>query len=216
MPGMSNPYLGDQAAAITRRVTNNLNRNILPGVNQNAIAAGGMGGSRQGIAQGLAVGETNQGLSDSLSTLYGNAYEVDQNRDVQRYGIDTTAGTARYGMDRDYDLGLGRLGLDTTREGNNFYLGNRGYDLDALRLGNSIYQDGSDTSAGAGPAVQDGGAAVDQNLADWLKTFGGTVDRFTGTNNTRTDQTPGTSAAGSGFGGAITGAQLYKLIFGGP
>src|SRR5574343_1433860 len=85
-PGMSNPYLGAQADAITQQATQNLQYNVLPTVNSGAVAAGGYGGSRQGIAQGLAMGQTQQGITNSLANLYGNAYESDMNRQNQ-WGI---------------------------------------------------------------------------------------------------------------------------------
>src|SRR5574343_1806986 len=47
--GMGNPYLGAQANAITQQATQNLQNNIMPGINSGAVAAGGYGGSRQGI-----------------------------------------------------------------------------------------------------------------------------------------------------------------------
>lgn len=75
----SNPYLQSQANAITQTATQNLNNNILPGIQSGAVAAGGYGGSRQGIAEGNAIGQTNQGITNSLSSLYGNAYAQDQN-----------------------------------------------------------------------------------------------------------------------------------------
>lgn len=86
---ISNPYLQGQANAITSTVTDNLKNNILPSINQGALAAGGFGGSRHGVMQGLAIGQTNLGLGNALTNLYGNAYENDQNRDLTRYQFDT-------------------------------------------------------------------------------------------------------------------------------
>ena len=75
--------------------------------------AGQYGSSRQGIAQGLAIGQSQQGLSNSLANLYGNAYESDQNRGVQTRGQDltynlgmTNAANNRYGIDQNYSMGL--------------------------------------------------------------------------------------------------------------
>lgn len=77
---VSNPYLDQQASAITGQLTRNLQENVLPGIGQSATAAGQYGGSRQGIAEGLAMSRMNQDLAPALSQLYGNAYESAQQR----------------------------------------------------------------------------------------------------------------------------------------
>ena len=120
--GMSNPYLGAQAGAIQQQANQNLTQNLLPAVNSGAVAAGGYGGSRQGIAQGLAMGQTQQGVSNALAGLYGNAYAQDQQlknqwdiaglnnstalqqaqiaADASRYGSDNSARASMYGADK--------------------------------------------------------------------------------------------------------------------
>lgn len=72
-------------------LTNNLQRNILPGIRSNSVLAGQYGGSRQGIAEGNALSDyTNQltnantqiGLANSANTTgqLANSYEQGQNR----------------------------------------------------------------------------------------------------------------------------------------
>lgn len=119
--GMSNPYLGAQANAITQQANQNLQNNLLPAINSGAVAAGGYGGSRQGIAQGIAMGQTQQGIANALAGMYGSAYQHDQDLANQRdiawwqndtatrnaqiaanasmYGADASAGASRYGSD---------------------------------------------------------------------------------------------------------------------
>ena len=113
---MTNPYLAANANAITQQTTQNLQNNVLPGINSGAMAAGGFGGSRQAIAQGLAIGQTNQGLSNSLAGMYGQAYDGDQNR-ANQMGMATMQNQTardlgfgglqnqRYGMDQNFQLG---------------------------------------------------------------------------------------------------------------
>src|SRR5574342_1222776 len=72
---MLNPNQYTQAAAdaLTGQVTRNLTENILPGIRSGSTASGGMysgGASRQGIAEGLAVGRTNEALSDALARMH--------------------------------------------------------------------------------------------------------------------------------------------------
>ncbi len=53
---------------------NNLQRNILPGIRTGSVAAGSYGGSRQGIAEGLAASETARGVGDTLARMDMDAY----------------------------------------------------------------------------------------------------------------------------------------------
>ena len=140
-----NPYLQDQANAITSQANQNLMNYQLPSINSGAIAAGGFGGSRQGVAQGLAIGQTNQGISNSLAGLYGNAYEGDQNRSTQQAmqnaQIASSQSIAGMQNQTQRDLGFGNLDLGRTQATNNYNLGLGG-------LGVSQY--GAETSRGLG------------------------------------------------------------------
>lgn len=71
-------------------LTNNLQRNILPGISSNAVLAGQYGGTRQGIAQGNAISDfTNQmnssntamGQANSANTLGAQAQAFNQGQD---------------------------------------------------------------------------------------------------------------------------------------
>ena len=77
---VQNPYLDQQAAAMTANLTRNLNENVMPGIRSEALASGQYGGSRQGIAEGLAASRLNQDLAPALTNLYGGAFENAQNR----------------------------------------------------------------------------------------------------------------------------------------
>ena len=74
----NNPYVNAQADAITAKTTQNLLENILPQLRNNAtgnaLYAGG--GSRAGLAEGQAVGRTNEALTGALAQLYGGAYNA--------------------------------------------------------------------------------------------------------------------------------------------
>jgi len=76
----NNPYLNQQAQAITGALTRNMQENVMPGIRSEALASGQYGGSRQGIAEGLAASRLNQDLAPALTNLYGNAYESAQQR----------------------------------------------------------------------------------------------------------------------------------------
>jgi len=102
----SNPYISQMGDALSRQYTNTLNEQWLPAIQNNAIASGGLGGSRQGVAQGLAIGRAGEGLSSALANMYGGAYENQQNRGLQQQQIDNNFYTAQRGQDLT-QLGLG-------------------------------------------------------------------------------------------------------------
>lgn len=73
-------YLDPLAQSITTQITRNFGENALPQIRGGAIASGQYGGSRQGIAEGLALSRLNQDLSTGISPIYANAFENAQNR----------------------------------------------------------------------------------------------------------------------------------------
>lgn len=84
----ANPNTQWMAGQISQGVTDHLQRNLLPGIRSAASAAGGLGGSRQGIAEGIAVGDAAKGLSSSLAGLYGNQYNQDRGYGLQSDALD--------------------------------------------------------------------------------------------------------------------------------
>lgn len=75
-----NPYLQQQSDAMVNQLTRNLNENVMPGIRSEALASGQYGGSRQGIAEGLAASRLNQDLAPALTNLFGGAFENAQQR----------------------------------------------------------------------------------------------------------------------------------------
>ncbi len=73
----SNPYLQNAMQVNNDAVTKQLTEQALPAVAQGATQAGGMysgGSSREGIAQGQAIGRASKAISDSNSTMMLDAY----------------------------------------------------------------------------------------------------------------------------------------------
>lgn len=70
-----NPAVEGQIDAVQRRLNQNLSENIMPGITNNAIAAGQYGGDRQGVVQGQAIGRTQEALGDAAANIYGDAYD---------------------------------------------------------------------------------------------------------------------------------------------
>lgn len=169
---MPNPYLQDQQNAISNTVNTSLNQQQMPGIRRAAIAAGGYGGSRTGIAQGLAMNGANTAIANATANLQGQAYEGDQNRSLQQSMQNAQLGaqeriagmqdaTNRYGLGNQYSLGMGNLGLGFQNSDNqyslgmgNLALGNRqadqGYNLGMGSLANQQQQTSNQYSLGQG------------------------------------------------------------------
>jgi hypothetical protein len=62
------------AASISDEMARNLTDAALPAVNSGAALAGGVGGSRQAIAQGDAIAQSQQAQADALNQLYYQSY----------------------------------------------------------------------------------------------------------------------------------------------
>lgn len=76
--GAGNTYIDPMVDAMKRGTVDSLNRQ-LPGISENAIAAGQMGSSRHGIAEGLARSDANKYMGDQESMMRGQAYDKDLN-----------------------------------------------------------------------------------------------------------------------------------------
>ena len=83
-----NPATGWMANTLTRGALDTLQRDVLPGIRAGAMSTGGVGSSRQGIAEGLAVGETMKGLDSALAGLYSGQYNADRSHQLQSDSLD--------------------------------------------------------------------------------------------------------------------------------
>lgn len=109
-----NPYLSQMGTVLTNRVVDNLNRNVMPGIRSNAVAAGGFGGSRQGVVEANAMKDANQTISDALTGAYFQDFTNQMNRNLAQYG-----------------------------QNQNFFSNQRGQDLQQLALGANLFQQGN-------------------------------------------------------------------------
>lgn len=122
-----NPYLQQSANNIATNLTQNWQQNALPAINSGAMMAGGFGGSRQGVAQGISANGLNQAIGQAQTSLYGNAYEGDQNRatqqSMQQAQLAAQQQIASMQNQTQRDLGFGNLGLGYMQANNQYSLG---------------------------------------------------------------------------------------------
>jgi len=84
----NNPYLQNMASGAYQNqglqgaiqaglgdISRNFNQNIMPGINSGAAMTNTSGGSRQGIAQGLAAGDANRQSADFVNQMYSNNFQ---------------------------------------------------------------------------------------------------------------------------------------------
>lgn len=85
-----NPHLGAAITAAQRPLYENLTEQILPNIRDTAVAQG-YGGSRQGVAEGLAAGRTQRAAGDTAAKIVEDLYSTNINATGQRYGQNINA-----------------------------------------------------------------------------------------------------------------------------
>ena len=198
---VNNPYLDQQSEAMIGSLTRNMNENVMPGLRSEALASGQYGGSRQGIAEGLATSRLNQDLAPALTNLYGTANENAQNRMM---------GTASRLNDQAYNTAFGNanLGLQNNAQQmqqNTQNLQNR---LQGVNLANSSLNmlGGLNSMQDQNFAQYMGAQQQPQNI-NWqnLNNYAGVVQPGAGMGST-SSQTNYKNPAMGALGGAATGA----------
>lgn len=81
----SNPYMADYAKGAISPVWDALTRIGMPTVDSGAVASGQYGGSRQGVAQGLALSDATRQSFDTTSKMYSDMYG--QNLDAMQRAV---------------------------------------------------------------------------------------------------------------------------------
>lgn len=198
--GQSNPYIGAYGQAITNQVTQNLQRNILPNISSSAMAAGGFGGSRQGVVEANALNDANQGLSNALAGAYSQDWNNQQGRNLQQYG-----------MDQSYNLGLGNLGLNAQNSQNNFYTAQRGQDMQQAGLGAQLAQMANQGYLNQGSGLYDTGSMYQNAPWNTMGQFNQAVTPYTGYGATST-VSQNSNPWAQALGGAMLGGQLGRLF----
>jgi hypothetical protein len=205
-------------------LTNNLTRNILPSLRSNSVLAGQYGGSRQGIAEGNALSDyTNQltnsnlqlGLANSANTTgqQANAFNQGQDRALaatqglgaQQYGVAgqnaATKNAAEFmnvGNVQQNGLANQQAQLATNAQNNGAVLGGAGL---LGGLSGSAY----------------GTATNNQNYGiNRAQMVNGLLAPYLGANSSNTTSQPlYQNTAGNMLGGAMTGGLLGNLFGGG-
>ena len=186
-----NPYLDQMAQGITSQMNDNWTRNIAPSLRSGAMAAGGFGGSRQGVVEANGANDMNRSLGQNLTNLYGTDYTNSQNRNLQKYG-----------MDQSYNLGMANnnLGYSNLDSNNTQFGANLG--LNTMNAQNTWAQNGVSAANG-----------LQQQPINYFNTFAGNANTAgglggTGSGTTGSTTNGATSGLGIGMGLDLLGNKI--------
>jgi hypothetical protein len=98
----TSPFLNQQIGQVGQQINQDFLRNTLPAIRSNSIGAGGFGGSRQGIAEGLGAEGAQRAYAQAATGLLGQDYQADRARAL-----------AKFQGDQGYSLGI--RGQDTQK-----------------------------------------------------------------------------------------------------
>ena len=189
-----NPYLDKMAQGITSQMNDNWTRNQLPSIRSGAMAAGGFGGSRQGVVEANGLNDMNRSLGANLANLYGSDYNNAMGRNLQQQSINNS-----------YDLGLRSSDLGFSNLDANIAQNNFGNQMQAANFGMGVYSTlNNQTQNGI-----NAGTNIQNTPLDYQKYFTNSangVGSGYGTSNTsQTNQ-------GNPWLGALGGAQIGNQI----
>lgn len=210
-----NPWIAQQAQALQAQSNQNLQQNVLPGIGRGAQAAGMYGSSRQGIAEGQAMGNAQTGLNSAIANLYSQSYGQDQQYDL-----------ASRGLDNSFKLGMGNLDLNRTQANNSYDLGLRSNDLGFANLDANINQQNFGNqlqSANFGLGVYDrmngynqqniqNATNMQNTPVNYFNQFNQNANAIAGQGGTSTNSQVN---PGNPYIGALGGLQLGSQLFGG-
>jgi hypothetical protein len=209
--------------------TDNLMRNIMPGIGSNAVLAGQYGGSRQGVAEGNAISDftkqqaqamtqfgqnnTNQAVGAQASAFnqgQDRALAATQGLGAQQYGVaGQNAAFQQQAASTNYagDLGThqAQAGLDSTAQANNLQaqLGTNG--LNAAKV-----QNGMSNLNGILGGAYTAGQNQDSYALGQAGKVNGLLQPYLGQPGVQTQPMYQGSTAGGLLGGAMAGGGLYN------
>lgn len=216
-----NPYLRDQMAALTGQYQQSFLQNTAPQLRAGAMASGQYGGSRQGIAEGIAQGNAATGLASALGQLQAGTYQTDTNNWLQNKSLNNqyALGLGNLGLgfqnsNNNFMLGQGQLALTNQGQNQNFYTNQRNTDLEQMRLGATLANNGVTGQQAIGQGQYGLGNVYQQAPMQAIQTYNQQLQPWANTGNTTT--TSGGGGASGAMGGAMAGMNIAsRLNFGG-
>jgi hypothetical protein len=214
---VTNPYLSNMAQDNFTMANRNLMENIMPGIGGSAIGAGQYGGSRQGIAQGLAASRLNQDVTSANNQMFGNAYQQAQNNMLNAAntlgGFSTQTGIANANNQTSAGIASANNATQASManannqlRGNDQQLSRMNSAMDWMNTGNNM----QNTAIKNSLDLSNYGNNYSNNA---LNQYSNTINPMAGMGN-QTSNPYFTNPAANVIGGATAGSQIFKNIFG--
>jgi hypothetical protein len=104
-PNLINQQVGQLGADLGR----NFQQQLLPGIRRDAIGLGGFGGTRQGVAEGLAAQGTQDAFARGATDIYSQNAQMANQANIAGAGINAQSQLgALAGLGGLFDLGMGQ------------------------------------------------------------------------------------------------------------
>lgn len=178
-----NPYLAQMGNVMTQQMTDNFNTRVAPQISSAAMAAGGYGGSRQGVMEANAMNDLQKNIGNGLTNLYGNGFNTALNYDLGLRGND-----------------LGFAGLDAQINQNNF-----NNNLAGAQFGQGVWnQNMANNQTGI-----NSGTSIQNTPMNYWSQFG---NQYNSIGNGYGSTTESASQQGNPVMSALGGAQLGSQV----
>lgn len=226
---VTNPYLQNIAQDNYTMANRNLLESVMPNIGSGATAAGQYGGSRQGIAQGLAMSRMNQDVTAANNNMFGNAYQQAQGNMLSAagqlggFGMSAETNNASNLLNNNQfnsslSSGISQnnanrtLSADSTNAANTLAANNQ--KLGQMNAGVDWFNNANNMQNTAIKNSLDLGNYGNTYANDALKNYSGIVSTLGGLGGTGTQSTPYyNNPTNNLLGGAIAGSTIYKNIF---
>jgi hypothetical protein len=145
-----NPYTGDIVNAALRSQNQQFSQNVMPAIASQANMAGQLGGTRQGVAEGIAAGQHQLAQGDVIARLFGQAFDTGSQERMNALGLVSQGQQANAGnslaaqqlaeqqRQATMQSGLGQAGLVGGLLGQGQQLGNQAANAAGSLSGNMI------------------------------------------------------------------------------
>jgi hypothetical protein len=114
-PGIWNPAyntgLSNAITAAQRPTWQALTEQALPNIRYSALAQGPFGGTREGLAEGLATSRANQQALDTAAKMTEDVYGQNLQASNARYNANLQALMQQYGIDQNTAVALANMGV---------------------------------------------------------------------------------------------------------
>jgi hypothetical protein len=108
-PGGNQQLIGQQIGQLGADLGRNFQQNLMPGIRRDAIGLGGFGGTRQGVAEGIAAQGTQDAFARGATQIYGQNAQMAQDAGIAGGNLlGQGALGAMGGLGGLFELGLGQ------------------------------------------------------------------------------------------------------------